>query len=202
MNINHNLEKSEIIRKFPVKKDIKIYKKRYDNDAFEKYEQIKQSIDNYDKWKSGINFITNRKIKIDGKTHEQIGYDIFYIKIYDDQHTYSRVLFTKFGNINKNEYLQKTIDIKKEIDYNEIIDNICCKVKLLNDWYSYVVFEEKKYGICHVYDGIHRENNCFGTMKKDKYKRCECSSCENWNGCGRDGIQYYKCEKCDYICNY
>jgi len=75
-------EKSnKIERQYPNKKHLKEYPKRYDNFVFEKLNKMNQDIElqnNYKKWKNGINYKTNRKIKIDGKIHTKLKklYDI------------------------------------------------------------------------------------------------------------------------------
>lgn len=59
-----------IIRKYPILKDERSYTDRYSKEDFEKYKEIIKSIENYQKWKIGINYKTNRKIKI-GEKHTQ-----------------------------------------------------------------------------------------------------------------------------------
>ena len=86
---------NNIIRKYPTIKDERLYRDRYNKEEFEKYKEIIKSIENYEKWKIGINYKTNRKIKIGGKKHIQFGYENFYIKhrtLYDG---YSYILYTK-----------------------------------------------------------------------------------------------------------
>ena len=189
-----------IIRKYPKIKDERLYKNRYNKEDFEKYKEIIKSIENYDKWKIGINYKTNRKIKIGGKTHEELGYKNFYIKQKTSENAYSYILFTELDGINIELYLQETEKLKKEIqDYNLKIYEIICKINLLENWEQYIVFEGIKYGIPYVYKGIHRENNCFGLIKEDYYESCSCHCCENWGGCSNPiKTQYFKCEKCNY----
>lgn len=190
-----------IIRKFPKIKNERLYKDRYNKEDFKKYEEISKSIENYEKWKMGINYKTNRKIKIGGKTHEKLGCENFYIrKNLGTQGCYSYVLFTKLNGINMKLYLQETNQIKKEIEnYNLRVYDAINKIKLLENWAQFVEFEGLKYGIPYVYNDIHRENNCFGLIKKDYYEGCSCHCCEDWGGCRYPtGTQYYKCEKCGY----
>jgi hypothetical protein len=146
-------------------------------------------------------------------------------------YNYKYILFTDIDNINWYEYFLETQKIYEEIDkqnesifeynkkiieYNDEIDKIIKQINKLEKWEEFVVFEEKKYGINNIYNNIHRENDCFGNIIPDYIERttikCECSSCENWGGCGRNGaedvIQYYKCDNCNYKnnkwlrCNY
>lgn len=192
------MEKITILHEYPKTKDESLFVKRYSKEDFEKYNGITKSLDNYEKWKNGINYKTNRKIKIGGKTHMQIGYNNFYIK-YGTPYSYSYVLFTELDGINSALYLQETEKLKEEIlDYNAKVNDVISKIKLLATWEQYVEFEGTKYGLPIVYNGKHMENNCFGLIKEDYYENCHCSTCENWNGCGSGGTQYYKCNKCDY----
>jgi len=76
---------------------------------------------------------------------------------------------------------------------------IICKIKLLEKWEEYILFEGTKYGIPYVYKNTHRENNCLGLIIEDYYERCSCHCCEDWGGCSNPtGTQYYKCKKCNY----
>ena len=64
-----------IERQYPTKKEEKTYPKRYDNAIFKKLNEIngdKELQNDYKKWKDGINYKTNRKIKIDGKIHREL----------------------------------------------------------------------------------------------------------------------------------
>ena len=186
---------NNIIRKYPTIKDEQVYKNRYNKDNFEKYKEITKSMENYEKWKIGLNYKTNRKIKIGGKTHKQLGYENFYIK---RGTTY--VLFTELDGINIELYIEETEKIKKEIeDYNSKVYEIICKINLLEKWEEYISFEGTKYGIPYVYENIHRENNCLGLITEDYSEGCSCHCCEDWGGCSNPTrTQYYKCEKCDY----
>lgn len=186
---------ANIIRKYPTIKDTNLYKDRYNKEHFEKYKEIKESIENYEKWKIGINYKTNRKIKIGGKTHSQLGYEIFYIKVGN-----SHIIFTDLDDINIEVYIQETEKLKKEIEnYNLLVYNAINKINLLEKWEEYTVFEGMKYGIHNVYEDIHRSNDCFGLIIEDYFESCNCNCCENWGGCSNSsGTQYYKCKKCDF----
>jgi len=188
-----------IIRKYPTIKDESLYKNRYNKEDFEKYKEITKSIENYEKWKMGINYKTNRKLKIGGKTHRQFGYENFYIK-HGTTYSYSYILFTDLDGINNELYLQETEKLKKEIeDYNLRVYDVINRINLLEKWEEYIVFEGIKYGIPCVYNDIHRGNNCFGLLIEDEYKVCSCHLCEDWGGCSNpSGTQYYKCKNCDY----
>ena len=181
-----------IKRNYPILSNKADYERRYTQEDFEKHAMITKSIENYDKWMIGINFETNRKIKVGGKTHQNVGSNNFYIK---------GMIFTKLDGINANLYIRKTDKIKRRVqERNKEVNDTICKINLLETWEEYVTFEENNYGIPHVYNNTHRENNCLGSFVKDSYEYCSCSTCENWNGCSnpRDK-QYYKCVKCGYI---
>ena len=193
----------KIERQYPTKKREKIYPERYDNSVFEKLNEIngdKELQHDYKKWKDGINYKTNRKIKIDGKIHRKLK-EKFMI------YSCRGVLFDTLNSINPHEYLQETKKINNEIDvenaiikdYNKLVDCIIEKIQKLEKWEEYILFEGIKYGIPYVYNHIHREKNCFGLITEDYYKGCSCHCCEGWGGCSNPtGTQYYKCEKCDY----
>jgi hypothetical protein len=189
---------NNIIHEYPMTINEEVYKDRYSAEVFEKYKKITKSIENYKKWKIGINHRTNRKIQIGGKLHKELERE-FYIQ-HITSHGYSYILFTKLDGINIQLYIEETEKIKKEIeDYNSKVYDIICKINLLEKWEEYILFEGTKYGIPYVYENIHRENNCLGLITEDYYKGCSCHCCEDWGGCSNPiGTQYYKCEKCDY----
>tara|TARA_Y100000389_G_C17302060_1_gene433475 strand:- start:108 stop:689 length:582 start_codon:yes stop_codon:yes gene_type:complete len=146
-----------ILHKYPILKDERLFTDRYTKENFEKYTQI--NLENYEKWKIGINFKTNRKIKIGGKTHIRLGYENFYIKGF---------LFTKLNDINIELYIQETERLKNEIlSYNLKVPEIICKINKLEKWSDFVEFEGIKYGIQKVYNDIHRENDCNGNINKE-----------------------------------
>ena len=110
------------------------------------------------------------------------------------------ILFTVLAGINRAEYLEDTEQIKYNVHtHNECIADIVAKINALEKWTDYVEFDNRQYGLPHVCNDIHRENDCGGTIIADYYERCHCSSCENWFGCSRrEGTQYYRCGKCGY----
>lgn len=198
-------------RIFPIKKNIKIYPERYDNFVFDKLNEMNNNIElqnDYKKWKSGINYNTNRKIKIDGKIHRELKQKFM---IY---HNGRGILFDILKNINIYEYLQETkkinnnIDVENVIiiDYNKSIDIIIEKIQNLENWNDFIEFEGKRYGIVNkVKNNIHIENNCFGNILLNKERsNVYCGSirpyCNNFDIDG--GTAYYreyKCDKCNWI---
>ena len=69
-----DLEPLKIVRIYPSKKKVISYPKRYDIYVFEKFNEMntKEMHDDYNKWKNGINYKTNRKITINGKLHKEL----------------------------------------------------------------------------------------------------------------------------------
>lgn len=194
----------DILRIYPSKKQKLVYQFRYDKTIFDKLNEMNANIElqnKYNKWKNGINYITNKKITIGGKLHNKLK-SIFMIKSNNEN-----ILFDTLNNINMNEYLIETQKINEKIDkendliknYNMKIDNIIEKINNLKCWKDYIEFEGKKYGILRIYDGVHRENNCLRLIKEDNYKSCKCKNCVIWYGRSYSiGVKYYKCDKCNY----
>jgi hypothetical protein len=196
-------EPQQIERQYPTKKQEKIYPKRYNNSLFEKLNEMNRDIElqnDYKKWKVGINYKTNRKIKIDGKIHRELKQKFI---ICGD------VLFDNLNCINSDEYLQETkkiindIDVENAIikDYNKLVDNIIEKIQKLENWNDFIVFEENKYGlITKIKNNIHMENNCFGEMifieKKIEYTFNDRPFCNYEDS--ETTYSVYKCSKCSY----
>jgi hypothetical protein len=205
-NLNSN-KTYEIIRNYPIEKNEKMYPFRYDNNVFNEYNKIKNDIEfknDYIKLKNGINYKTNRKIKINGKSYDELKKK-FYINCMNGQF----VLFKKLDNINIENYLQETINIKSIIDkenliikkYNNDVNEIIKKINKLKNWNDYIEFEGKYYGICYkVINYIHVENNCKGNMLFYREYLEECGK-EWFGGCTIDykNIKEYKCNKCAFI---
>jgi hypothetical protein len=148
----------------------------------------------YKKWKDGINYKTNRKIKIGGKIHREVEekFMISYSHNYSMGHQImSSVLFEDLININADDYLQETKKINNEIDaeniiiknYNKSVDSIIEKIQKLEKWNDFIEFEGKYYGITSkVLNNIHIENDCLGKMvyhddKETIYSIYKCSKC-------------------------
>ena len=88
-----------IERHYPSERQEKSYPERYNNALFERLNEInadKKLQNDYKKWKDGINYKTNRKIKIGGKIHRELKqkFMISYSHNYSMGHqTWSSVLF-------------------------------------------------------------------------------------------------------------
>lgn len=203
-----------IERQYPIKKQEKTYPERYDNSVFEKLNEMNGDIElqnDYKKWKYGINYKTNRKIEIGGKTHSSI--NKFMIKYYHNyslgSQTSSSVLFEKLNNINAYEYIQETKKINKDIDYentvikdyNILVDIIIEKIQKLERWNDFIEFEGKKYGLIQkVKNNFHIENNCLGEMvflKTEKEYTFNDRPFCNYED-GETTYSIYKCSRCNY----
>ena len=198
-----NIQKIE--RKYPNKKQEKIYPERYDFSVFEKLNEINADTElqnDYKKWKNGINYKTNRKIKIDGKIHRELKQNFII-------NSCGGILFDKLNNINQHEYLKETIQINSDIDveniiikdYNKIVDSIIEKIQNLEKWNEFIEFEGKCYGITSkVINMIHRENNCFGEMVFTRKEKTYSSNDRPF--CNYDDTEtiysIYNCSKCKY----
>ena len=166
-----------IIRNLPEYKKRLYYEKRFNENDFETFNKMINDADfmsNYQKWEEGINYKTNRKIKIGGYIHKKL--DCFYQYIGG----FGRVYIDDIININQADYLKETIEIKKDISntnkeiemYNDIVKSVIDKINNLEKWEDYVEFEGKCYGLGNkVKNDIHIENACNGEMVFIETKR-------------------------------
>lgn len=107
------------------------YPIRYTEYVFEKYNEMIKDVklqQDYDKWKNGINYNTNRKIKIGGKVHTTLG-DKFYIHYRHSLCSHGMntrkccIMFKDLSDINQADYLYGTKTIYESIDIqNKVID--------------------------------------------------------------------------------
>lgn len=187
---------SDIIRTFPQKKEIKICNTRFDSSFSDKYHELK---DDFTKWEAGINYETNRKIKIGGRLHKNL----------KEKFLFKEGFIGDLYKIGLEQYLNETEIIKKNIQieneqiykYNESVIEIMTVIKKLQDWNDFVIFNDIKYGLPKILDNIHNENNCKMTVLifQQEY---ECNKCRNgwFNSCNGCGIyDVYKCPKCGVI---
>ena len=90
--------------------------------------------------------------------------------------------------------------------WDSIRHKLQSKINELIDWGDFIEYEDVKYGLTDIVNGIHRKNNCLGHITDTQIAKepCSCSSCENWVGCGGDSsLDYIKqCNKCDYTHRY
>jgi len=158
-----------IIRTYPNYKNKLKKPNRFNTEHFETFNKMiddKDLMSNYQKWKQGINYKTNRKIKIDGDTHKKI--DCFHKYIFGDSIYIDDVI-----NINQDDYLKETFEMEKDIAnkneeikrYNDIVKSVIDKIKNLDKWDDFIEFEGKYYGLVNkVRNNIHIENSCNGEM--------------------------------------
>ena len=89
------------------------YPRRHIAEVFEKVEKMNEDPElrtNYEKWKKGINYKTNKKITLLGSVHRALERD-FIICSHG-----ARYRLNHFDNINKQKYLEETKTIYKTID--------------------------------------------------------------------------------------
>jgi hypothetical protein len=173
-----------------------LYPARYKERDFEKYNQCVINADflsNYEKWKKGINYETNRKIELDGPTHSRLK-NTFII---------NPSMFEELGKIIFDDYMSQTNSMYKKIDkknkrinqYNLNIDFMKRKIDNLS-WNDYIEFEGVNYGVTKVHNGIHRENDCMG-----KIIRSHCDACKKCLYCNEEYIEievsrFHECSEC------
>jgi len=184
----------QIERKYPIKKYEKNYPERFSKLDFELFNKlnIKELQNNYKKLKDGINYKTNRKIKIGGRVYDRVKYDFFF------NSSCKSVFFEDLININQDQYLIETEKIKNKIDaenaeiqnYNIMVDDVIDKIQKLEKWDNFIEFESKKYGLQNILNDIHRENNCMGNMVFHKKTEHECRGC-------RDGMPFNSTYECN-----
>lgn len=188
----------DIIRNLPEKKSLIVYPKRYDKCVFDKFTELinnKKFIGDYNKWKSGINPETNRKIKIGGDTHRNLRYNFIVC---------DRVYYDELENINIVDYMAETDVIHSGIDRsnatinqrNKLIYGIKNKINSLSNWDDYVEFDGNKYGTAKkVIECVHIENNCGGLMI---FTHTTSGYSYNYYGNGSRIYANYECDKCGY----
>ena len=195
-----------IIRTYPKYKDRLKKPKRFNIEHFETFNKMiddKDLMSNYQKWKLGINYKTNRKIKMGGDTHKKI--DCFHKNIFSDSIYIDDVI-----NINQGDYLKETFEMEKDIAnkneeikrYNDIVKSVIDKIKNLQKWDDFIEFEGKYYGLVNkVRNNIHIENSCNGEMIFIETKRE--IVCRDRPFCYTADTDYeydvYKCSNCKYI---
>lgn len=153
------------------------------------------------KWKAGINFITNKEIA-NAKIHS----DLKYILLNQIGHNVwcNESIYEKIKDIDIKSYVEETKKIQLELDilneevdrYNRSLFDIHRQIDKLYSFFEFVEFDGNKYGIPPVIDGIHRENDCMGVIT-DIYKNCSCTLyCRKHPRSG-----FRSCDMCDYKIN-
>lgn len=195
-----------------------VYSKRHSSKIFEVVHEMNSSAlfqEKYKKWNDGINFLTNRKIKIAGKTHKSLEAFIFPSPINSCDR------YKMFNDIDRLSYEEETERIKQKHkilnskieadnlllkEYNDEVACVITQIKLLDKWEDSIEFEGQSYGIPEVYEMRHRYKNCNGTMLLEREIHHRCGKCEDgmW-GCGggcESWKKVYKCSNCgfEYSC--
>lgn len=144
----------DICRTLPSKKEMLKYPIRYNDSFFENLEKFKNSkkMENYTKWKKGVNFKTNKKIKIGGDLYEKLK-SSFQIKYFIDEHVY-KVFFNEVEFLDIENYQKDTKIIIDELNcennkikaYNITIDDLEDKILKLEKYEDFVLFDGIKYG--------------------------------------------------------
>jgi hypothetical protein len=195
-----------INRSYPECKNETSTYSRYTDKVFDEYIKMKENPINYEKWKAGVNYKTNRNLVIGGSTHNKLKND-FMIK-YIDCNIQCSVFFEDLVGIDCLKYLQETENINQNNEtvklHNKNIREVVNKINKLEKWDDYVEFEGLKYGILPRYNNIHREYDCNGTLKTTTVDEYECRGCRDgmpFNGaytCSCKSRQLFECEKCGY----
>lgn len=150
----------EIIRTYPTKKKHIVAPMRYSVEILEKTRKMnndQELLREYEKWINGINYLTDRKIKMRGKTHRTIG-EKFMINDFQKFghieicHSFP---FTDLKDIDIEKYSNETECIKngiekqnKEIDeYNLEVEQCIKAIDALQNWDDFICFDGKKYGM-------------------------------------------------------
>ena len=106
----------DIERNLPTHKPNIEYPFRYRKETFDKYNDLHSNPklrDNYLKWKQGINYKTNRKVKLGGKIHNALSAE-FTMEI-PYRKTNKQILIEELDNINYNEYELETSKIYSKL---------------------------------------------------------------------------------------
>lgn len=198
-----------IFRIYPKKRKYESYPSRYTSKLFDTFENLLKDTDfinDYKKWKLGINPTTNRKIQIYGELHYKIS-ERFRISYKDTNNNNDSIIMDKLENINREKYLADTEKIISNINnenaliknYNDNVDKVIEQINQINNWDDFIIFEGKKYGYPNfIKNETHIKDNCFGKIifikEKTKYYFNDRPFC-NYSD-GETTYLYYICDKC------
>jgi len=179
----------------------------------------------YKQLMNGINPKTKRKIKIGGRTYQNIEHELFYLKQKDmEGRTTKMVPFQKLMDIDQSQYINETKELRDRenvlegivIEHNKRLVHIRSKIKNLKDWNDFVEVDGEKYGLPEVIcnkvfapgstilqlerEGkVHKKNDCNGKMIyiKDIVPFSYKTYVSNFDLCfpSREVV------KCEYKCN-
>ena len=192
-----------IHRSMPCLRQIKEYPRRVNMNEYLDFLKNEEFMKKYESLKKGINFKTNRKIKINSRTYNNLERELNANKF--ERYQYEIALEGDVDNYNRQtQILYEKIDKENEQSrcYNILVTDIQKEIANLEYWREYVEFEGKCYGIPIVFEHIHRENDCNGRMVLDRSELCSCNKCESWSWTGsysdHVGTDYYKCKVCGF----
>lgn len=169
---------------------------RFSIEQLEDFEKLKNN-ERYQKWLSGINPNTNRKIDINGRLYKKIGKEFIYIH----QDPRNKIQDIQLYSTETDNLLYQYENERTSIDkYNNAVQTVNEKIKSLK-YNEYIELCGIKYGIPKYYNNICRVNDCLGEFESE-YIPCGCHSCEDWNA-GHEGKTKLRCKKCniEYLLN-
>jgi len=156
---------AEIKRKFPILTEHRKYPENHNHEIFKRFRILWKSTDiikrynNIIKDPKTLDFLPakprTRRRAVIMKFKELVGdtYDLFsdgnFIKCY------------KSYNLHINRIIRANKKIKER---NLIISDLIEKIKNLENWSDYIIFEGAKYGLPPILKCIHRENDCLGKI--------------------------------------
>ena len=178
----------------------KPYPDRYDVSVFNECSRLLMNRDfesDFQKWKQGINYKTQRQITIGGKAHDDLS-EKFKISCLFENGKKTSVLFSELSGINFKDYQSETERLRLEISnenvdiakFNRRIDQLEVKISKFTKWDQFATFNRKRYGIPHVTNNIHRGDDCGGEMicvysEKKNVAQCKFKT-------------RFRCNKCDF----
>jgi hypothetical protein len=220
---NNKITDDTICRHFPVC-DIKplqyklekptIFESRLNKSDFDKYNNEIAVDPGYLKLCTGVNPLTNKKIKIGGDTYNRVLKN-YTIKNYKpsvikaiimseyldetDRMISDNIAYNEINGYKTKQY-NELVDIvnAKYTKYNEECIFVIEKIKKLETWDSFIEFNGLKYGIPSIYENIHRENDCMGIISKE-YDLCKCFECTHTGSCLEPIKCVIKCSKCQSV---
>ena len=213
-----------IERAFPIEKrhftidDILSYRlTREDFDTFQSFMQNTQYRQRYELWKNYTKTRERSSTSFNVKLFRSgFKYNIIITRMPNRFHRIPFIYIEKIKDVEK--YLQRTEEIvevkNRRVDkWNSQLPKAIRSISDLKDWNDYVVLYEKKYGLPHILNEIHRTNNCNGKVSIDLKNiiRCKCRKCATSNGLTNHNIRkwnetrktsvpvYYRCNACNAL---
>lgn len=131
----------KILRRLPNKKWTKTYScPRFTKEDYKKFDEMntEETREKYEKYKRGINYKTNKKMKTDGPI-QKVYRESFRIR--------GNIMFYDLIDIDREAYDKETEQIIKENEkYNNDVDELKKKLDELTTDEEYIEFDKKFYG--------------------------------------------------------